>query len=321
MMALLCGFGNKTEIAIDTEQNILYQCCSADTLLNDFAVDEDKAADCYDDSYLDILGKVSEKAKNNKSFRLSAINTSQSITIKCSVDDKSFIDEIAKLNDGDSVEVYGKLSVSLTGNLEMSIDKLVAVKGDSISDTKYVMRDGYEIENYDMDTRTLSKGRISFLIPSSWKAVEHELPSENLGCMEGYQYCLNEIVDTDDAEVNPESFFVCYFDNGTYLKTTSERNQTTRIERTILANILKTDAGDLGKVPSKTVNTYYGHTYHYYEDIYVDAKAQSHRIEFAFEPVGTDGFVVYVYVYQDSNHMNHIRDIYSVMRFLEVAEK
>ena len=120
-----------------------------------------------------------------------------------------------------------------------------------------------------------------------------------LGTMEGYQYCLNEI---DSQSVQPESLFVCYFENDKHLLRTSDKSETDLIERAIVKNILKKDPG--ASLTKK--QTYYGTGYHYFQDAYRTALGQNYHAEFVFQPDGTRGMVVYLYVYREKAHLDQV---------------
>ncbi len=61
---LLCGFGfSKSEMIMDTEQNVVYQNFSIDKVLTDFEADKASAKTQYNNCRIVICGKVSEITK------------------------------------------------------------------------------------------------------------------------------------------------------------------------------------------------------------------------------------------------------------------
>ena len=54
--------------------------------------------------------------------------------------------------------------------------------------------------------------------------------------------------------------------------------------------------------------------YHYYQEEYTSEGGQSYRAEFIFQPDGTNGFIVYLYVYLEKDHLD------DVMIFLRMVE-
>ena len=315
LVILLCGFiFNDSEMILDTEKNVVYQNYSIDTVLADFKTDKDLAKSTYNKTRIVLLGKVSEISKNYKDVTLASINGTQEGTIKCSSSDKDIIAYVKTLSAGDIVKVYGKFCKSSIGdNWSMDSSKIEKTTTNSVSSTFYSLLNGYTIDRENMHTRTLAKDKITYYIPAEWSNVEYNIADNDLGSIEGWQYRLNEI--PQSADIQPESLFVCYFDNK-YLKNSSDKNETNLIEKAIIANILKKTPEELDKFPTKKVDkTYYGTKYQYYQDAYKDILGQGHHVEFVFQQVNTDGIIVYLYVYTDANHLD---DIMFLMRLLEV---
>ena len=266
----LCGFGfwNKTELTLDTEARRIYECCSADSVIRYFLANRDAAKEKYDEGYFRILGIIGEKSKNNKSFKIRATNIQNTMTINCKTSKKDIINCIGELAVGDKVNVYGKISVRIGGEVEISIDRVVVSDVEKVYNNIYALtQDDFEIDKSTMYKNTLGDGKIACYIPSEWKTVEKNINKENLGTIEGYQYNLNNISDYDDQEVVPECLFVTYFDNSQFLKKTSERGETEKIEESIIRNLL--DISDTNADLSiKRKNSYYGAKYHYYQFLY-----------------------------------------------------
>ena len=312
---ILCGFVfDKSEMMLDTEKNIVYQNYSIDKVLADFEADKDAAKDTYAKNKIVLLGKISEISKNYKKVVLVSLNGTQDGMIKCSSSNKEIVTIAKTLSEDDIVKVYGEFSVSLIGNdLGMNVSKIEKATVDSVSDTSYSLLNGTTINATNMYNRTFSKDKITYYIPSNWSKVEYNIKDNDLGSIEGYQYRLNEIPQSES--VQPESFFVCYFDNKD-LKNSGDKNKTDLIERAIIANILKVRPDSLSKFPIKKTDTYYGAKYQYYQDAYKDAHGKGHHVEFVFQQVETDGIIVYLYVYTDANHVD---DIMFLMRLLQVG--
>ncbi|MBO7340281.1 MAG: hypothetical protein J6U66_09460, partial [Lachnospiraceae bacterium] len=165
-----------------------------------------------------------------------------------------------------------------------------------------------------LEKRELKDGLVTFYIPSQFKGVEKNIIKEELGTMEGYQYRLNEI---DQHSIKPESLFVCYFSNEQKLLRTSDKGRTEAIEQEIIKNICpdKDLVGNI-KTPKRTQkkNTYYDAEYHYYQEEFKSEGGQSYRAEFIFQPDGTNGFIVYLYVDLEKDHLD------DVMLFLRMVE-
>lgn len=311
---LLCGFiFNSPEMILDTETNIVYQNYSIDKVLADFAADGGQAKDNYGKTKVVLLAKVSEISKNFKTVTLVSVSGTQEGTIKCSSSDKNIIDCVKTLSEGDIVRVYGEFSVSLVGsNLSMETAKIEKTTITSVSSSLYSILNGNTVDIEALYARTLANNKITYYIPAEWSEVEYDIVDNGLGSMEGYQYRLNEI--SQEAAVQPESLFVCYFDNK-LLKYSRDKSETDLIEKAIIANILDKNPDSLDKFPTKKLDTYYNVRYQYYQDAYKDILGQGHHVEFVFQQVNTDGIIVYLYVYNDANHLD---DIMFLMRLLEV---
>lgn len=314
MVVLLCGFiFDNPEMTLDTEENIVYQNLSIDKLLADFAADDDLAEETYAKARIVLWGKVSEISKNAKDVTLISLNGNQEGSIKCSSSNKDIIAYVKTLSQGDIVKVYGKFSISLVGkDMCMDTTKIEKTADQLRSNTCYSMLNGNTVDREDMYIRTLADEKITYYIPTEWSGMEYDLVENKLGRIEGYQYRLNEM--PQSATVQPESLFICYFDNK-LLKNSSDKSKTDQIERAIIANILNKDADSLDKFPTEKVTTYYGTKYQYYQDAYKDILGQGHHVEFVFQKVDTDGIIVYLYIYTDANHVN---DIMYLMRLLDV---
>lgn len=256
---------------------------------------------------------MSEISKKYKDVIITSINGEHEGTIKCSSSDKDIIEYVKTLSNDDIVKVYGEFSVSfINGDLSMDISKLEKVSTNiPTSNTCYSLLNENTVDVKDMYVRTLANDQITYYIPAEWSEVEYNIKDNDLGNIEGFQYRLNEI--PQSATVQPESLFVCYFDNK-LLKNSSDKGETDLIERAIIANILDKNADSLDKFPTKKVSTYYGTKYQYYQDAYKDILGQGHHVEFVFQKVNTDGILVYLYIYTDENHVD---DIIFLMRLLE----
>lgn len=311
---LLCGFiFDNLEMTLDTEKNIVYQNYDIDKVLSDFSENADLAKADYHKAKIVLWARVSEVTSNNKKVTLISLNGMQKGSIKCSFSEQAVMEDIKTLSPGDTVKVYGEFSVSFIGNhLEMKASKLEKTSTDIVSTAWYSLLNGNTIDRETMDVRTLSEDEITYYIPKDWSEIEVNLIDNQLGSIEGYQYRLNEL--PLSADVLPESFFVCYFDTK-LLKNSSDKHKTEQIERAIISNILGKKPDQLDKFPAKKVEAYYGIKYHYYQDAYRDALGQGYHAEFVFQPVGTDGIIIYLYIYHEAKHLD---DIMVLMRLLEI---
>ncbi|MCM1124316.1 MAG: hypothetical protein NC416_17180 [Eubacterium sp.] len=303
---LSCGFSLKKTVTLNTESRILYQNCSVDQLLSDIGKNFDVAKDKYDDGYYIIVGKIAEIADNNKEVVLGGDKGNSQGTITCSVDQSM----IAGYRNSDIVKVYGEVKISGSQNkpkIKMDLVKIEKADGYAAVDTKYSYIEGGTYDTAVMQEQKLHGGKVKYYVPKEWGAVEYNIVPD-LGDMEGYQYVLNAL--PDKPAVEPESLFVCYFDSKNKLSDRDQVNETKAIRKLIVTNIL--GANDLKETKRKT---YYGTEYYYYVGTYKDKQEETHRVEFVFQDIKNEGMVVYLYVYEQEEHVN---DIMCVMRCLTV---
>ncbi len=303
---------NLATVTLDTNNNKVYQNMTFDDIAEDYLTDPEGAGEKYNGGYYAVRGRIALKNEGNTSITLRCIDINQSGRLICTTSNTQIIGAVSEMDPGENVVVYGKLSTPLFGeDLQLSIDNISESNKD-IPQTVYSLKNGKSMDSDNMESRTLGEGKIEYKIPASWADVEHNIKEEKLGTIDGCQYRLNEI--SGSASVRPESFFVCYFDNS-LLSDPNDRKHTDSIERTIISNILGKEVNKLKAFPSKWVNTYYGSRYQYYDDKYSNSSGEGYHTEFVFQQNGTDGIVVYIYVYKDKNHID---DVFFVMNMLDI---
>ena len=311
---MLCGF-KKKPVTLDTETSFLFQNISVEKIASDVEKDSDLAKEKYDGSYYMILGKIIEISKDNKNITVSGASNSARATVECSASDKAVIAAMKELKVSDTVKVYGKTKVGLINkDVSLEILQITSAEITDISETAYSFIDGKSYDTKNMSSRELADGKVKYFIPHNWIDVERNIVKNDLGSMEGYQYTLNEI--SGDLAVEPESIFVGYFNSKEKLRDRSQIGETREIRKTIIANILKTGGERVKNSEIKKRKSYYGAEYYYYDGAYEDKQGKGHHVEFVFQEVDNDGMVVYLYVYNEENHMD---DILSVMRCLAVS--
>ncbi|MBQ9141767.1 MAG: hypothetical protein IJX63_08245 [Lachnospiraceae bacterium] len=308
----LCGAGwfDSTKVAIDTVNSPVYQYYSADDIVAVFDISEKIATEKYDDMYVLLSGKVRSFGKDNKNMVIFSTESPER-DIVCTYD-KSLRTAASAYKIGEKVAVYGQIKVGVFDKeISIEVDKIVKVPDAVTSTNTYYLLDGSTFHKADAQKVTLNDGGVEYYIPTHWEGIQHDIVVEGLGSMEGYQYVLNQMPGSTDAV--PESLFVCYFDNEQQLDKSSPFGETQQIEKAIVENIL----GSAGKLPTKTVTTYYGSKYDYYVDSYRTTfeAGVGYHTEFVFQADGKDGIVVILYVYKEAKHLS---DIMFLMRFLEI---
>lgn len=311
----LCGAGwfDSTRVVIDTENNPVYQYYASDDVVAVFDINENIAANKFNGMYVLFSAKVRRVGKDGKNMTLFSPAYPER-DIVCSYD-KSLRTAATAYKAGETVAVYGQIKVgAFDKELRLEVDKIVKVPDVATSSNMYYLLDGSSFDKAEAKKVTLNGGRVEYYIPSYWEGIQHDMEAEGLGSMEGYQYVLNQMPGSTDAV--PESLFVCYFDNRKQLADLNDADETEQIEKAIVENIL----GDVGKLPSKEVKTYYGSEYDYYTDSYqtIFETGAGYHTEFVFQVDGEDGMVVVLYVYKEAKHVS---DVMFLMRFLEINKE
>lgn len=313
MMLFLCGLGfNNVTVLVDTENNYVYEYISADDVLIDFNKDKGAATSRYENGYYIVSGKIGSISKKGDTIDISGSSVTDNHII-CSCP-KALRSEALKFKVGDGIGVYGKITVDLIDkDIHIVAEKFVSDPRGVKSGSFYLL-DGKNINKNSMITRTLNNGKIRYRIPAAWKDVEHSIAEAGIGTIDGYQYVLNHLPGATDTV--PESFFVCYFDNASRLENADDKNETELIEKAIINNISGEGKGDSAR--TSDVTTYYGAKYNYFIGSYtdvLDAGNNGYHVEYIFQKNGTDGLIMYLYIYKDAKHLS---DVFFVTRFLEM---
>ncbi len=292
---ILCGFDFGTKkVAMDTEERIVYQIIGADELSE--LLRKDKSAKVlYEDKYYAAYGVIESIKADGRELVLKGIADTGSKGITCKAGDDAVIDMVRKIKAGDTVLLYGKVSAGLVVNApSIKILSLEGAEDSSFSKDMYAIPGEKIVKRSALKKRELNDGEISYYIPQSWEAVEHDIKKEGLGNIEGRQYCLNKL---DKGKAYAESFFVCYFDKSKV--DINDRGDNELIEEAIIRDIMSSD--NIKSFPFKKCKTYYGTEYKYYRDIYRTKTAEKYSLEMIFQE--TDGgMLMYVYVYRDDGN-------------------
>jgi len=311
----LCGAGwfNTSKVVIDTENNYVYEQCTTDEVLSEFASNSKAAKEKYQGAAVLLTGKVVSVGSSGKNMIISGTdNVNRSI--ECTYD-KALRSTAMQYKSGDKVAVYGRIIVNIFSNdIYLAADKITTPPTAGTSNDMYYLLDGTAFDKRSAVKESLHNGTVEYYVPKEWmgKEIRHSVKDENLGTMEGYQYVLNKLGGSDST---PESVFVCYFDNSTQLGYTGDAGETKLIEKAIVENIL----GSVGSFPTKKVATYYDAEYNYYDGVFKSAleAGEGYRAEFIFEADGEEGIVVVLYVYKEAKHVD---DLLFLMRFLVMTD-
>ena len=312
MCLFLCGgILSSASPILDANQNAAYQNMEFEEFWAALNNDTNKVKISY--CYM-LLGRIVYRDNDRKGIRLGTLRGSDATTyIECKFTSDALKEGQSSLDQmtvGDTVKVYGKLTKDYLRNKWVFVmDKVEKTEQTSAVRTAYSTKSGVTYDVGDMVERKLDGGKITYQIPEKWEAVESNIVDDGLGRIEGYQYRLNEI---DQQSIEPESIFVCYFDSSLQLLKSSDKSDTEGIERAIVQNILGKDPGKA----VKKLSTYYGASYHYYQEKYAPTGVGYH-VEFVFEPVEKRGMIVYLYVYKENAHLD---DVILMMRQMRVTK-
>lgn len=304
------GWFSGAKVVVDTEENKVYQYRTADEIISEFKADSKAAKEKYHNQSVLLSGKVVSVGKNGKNMEITGLNNT-ALSIECDYN-KELRSTANTYRAGTGIALYGTIEVGLLGNIHLSVEKITTKPASALSSDMYYLLDGTEYNKRNAAKVSLNQGYVEYYIPYTWnnEKIQHNIKTEKLGTMEGYQYVLNKL---NPADPVPESLFVCYFDNSTQLAYASDANETKLIEKAIVENIL----GSVGIFPTKKVTTYYGAEYNYYDGVFKNAMeaGEGYRCEFIFQADGDDGIVVVLYVYREPRH---VKDVVFLTRFLEI---
>ncbi|MCR4897025.1 MAG: hypothetical protein K5891_09650 [Lachnospiraceae bacterium] len=309
------SFGKKV-VSLDTESYPVYQHRKVFTVVNAANHGSREEWKSYDGAYVALFGYAQDVKYKNKSFDLSISELEDSTSVSCKASDTNVANEIATLTAGKPVVAYGKLSVNdVTRKASLALDSFEILDSDSFDEDAVTTGKGkYTYKTGDLLERSLHNGKIKYYIPQRWEQTEHNIETEELGKIEGYQYRLNEL--NRGAEF-AQSLFVCYFDIERFVAL-NDRGDMGLIEEAILRNI--TGKENLKDFPVRKVDTYYGAEYKYYQDSYEKISSSDlYQTEYAFQEIDSGGILMYLYVYSTPNEdQGRIKEeALMVMRLLE----
>nr|MCR4745179.1 hypothetical protein [Lachnospiraceae bacterium] len=284
-------FFDKVTVELDTEKTIVYQNESADVVVKAFEDSSKTAEKNYSNNYLLLYGTVISKSDDNKKFVIG--KKSGKKNINCKTADKALIEEISKINENDSVKVYGRLTLDFFGNINLDMDKLETSGNNQLKSSLLTTIDGKTFDKEKALIRGTGKNNDTiFYIPNDWKAVEHDIKKEGISKIPGYQYKLNEL---GKKEAYAESFFICCIDKESIVADKDDINENELIEKAILKDIFKKTDSTINKFPAKKVKTYYGSEYKYYKDTFTkELTGDSYRVEVIFQEKDEE-ILMYIY--------------------------
>ncbi len=270
----------------------------------------------YDDTYVVISQDITVESIKSNNKGITIVNSSGGT---CTIDTsaKEVKDVVATLSVGDSLIVYGKMSVSGINSYSFKIEAEHILPGTPFSFERgsYVFYSSAEYYGTLFDTLT-SRGNVSYMIPSSWddQYVGDLYINENNNGVTVYQYYLNAlpIQNTD----SPEIFYIFYFDNETHLD--NSKYDIKKVEKAIIENILPDHEEKNLKIKIETIETSNGIEFNYFSTMYKTRDGKDYRLEFLFKP-DQNGIVCMMYLYfPREGYVRHTRDVAYLIETMKV---
>ncbi len=296
-------------VTMDPDKDPLYRVVTVDALEGALAENKAAAMVTYEKQLLAVCGIMGSMEDKGNAFMMTGSESAEAI--RCTVSDAKLRVQAAGLAPGSAVCVMGKMKLSALPEARwtLSVDAVAPMTGNAPSGECWRDASGTIIRTSDRAEkgfgadRIRGGARVTALIPRSFLSVEEELPDT-----EGFLYRLNEL--PGERKAQPEQLYLFFFDNETMLQDQNDIRRTTKIEEAIIQNILPGESIAFGKFPKR--HNAYGRPFQYYDTAY-----DGYHAEFAFTPAGEDGIFCMLYIYRSSDHL---KDILSVFRFLEIAQ-
>ena len=309
--------GQTARLKTCLQTDYLYYATSISNLNSAQGKDKDEFKDNYDNRYVAIMGDIRSDSISKNYRNVILYETTGS---KCKVDTSSIVDTIKELSSGQTIMIYGKLSVTgLKGNsYEISAKRIKVSPEKDFTPGSYVFYEDTSYNGVQVSDLTLD-GRVKYFTPQSWSGKYISASLTNNG-VKGYQYFLNTL-DPQNAEY-PEIFYIFYFENETYLekppkKATDGDNED--IEVQIVKNILQ-QTDDSYKVKISDINDANGTKMDYFMTSYRPKDGRDYRLEFIFRP-DKKGITCMLYLYYPKEGaVRHVKDVAYLVETMQVND-
>ena len=300
------------------QEDIMYTVSAPETLENAWNAGTSGFKAQYNGKHVVLSGEIRSGSVTSGSKQVTLYGTGTGSVRKVTVDMSGQSEvTVANLKAGDTLTVYGQISVSWLLSKSFSITaehaevnsgrQFTATSAYFWPDTVY---DGTELNDMASD------GHVILKVPADW--VDDYVCSRltNNG-INGYQFSLNAI---SPAHTDyPEIFYIFYFDNETYLEeppSNPTEGDNEDIEEAIIRNILENLDDDF-KIKVSQITTANGRELHYSSETYRPADGNDYRLEFLFLPED-EGITCMLYLYYPkSSAVNHLQEVTYVVESLE----
>ena len=300
----------KSSVTLDPSEKAVYQNMEVDTILKAYDFDAFGSERLFNGKNYVVWGKLTAISSNRTTFYVTDMDGESGLTLICNA--KQALSELADLEAGDPVKVYGKIVINTRSEQSISLaaQRVELAVGSPASLSTYSLLDGTTRSKESMKERTIGNRDFVYYIPEAWTAVEYSLPN-----VPGYQYKLNNLSGKGTAE----SLFLFYVDSS-YLNRPGDIGKTEQVQKAIIRNILKNDNLSIrpdysilsSDISSSVIHAEYC-DFDAYSGWYQDPNHHNYRVEFLFFPDSGDGVRVLLYVYNTGDHVN---DILFLMRMI-----
>lgn len=292
----------------------IYTAMSLDTLALSWKAGPDNFKARYDETHVLINGiaRPSSVASGSKQITLYS-DSGNSITVDMAGQNDFSLPLISA---GDTVSVYGKISVSLFGTSY----KLVAEHAKLNYSRTFTSLTKLYYPDEIIDGVTLNDiapdKHVTFKVPDSWMDGYVCSRLTNNG-IQGYQFSLNALPPYDTEY--PEVFYIFYFSDETYLEappTDPTDGDNKDIEKVIEENILE-ELDDTSKIKISDLTTSNNKKLHYSSITYKPKDKNDYRLEFFYYPERR-GITVMLYLYYPrESAIHHLREVTYVVDSLQ----
>ncbi len=315
---LMSGAGPQKGASLDFTR--IYDCVNASDIIKSYDSNKDIAKTAYNHRNLLVSGEVVSFDHSKQTAIIKGIGSSSPTSIECDLEDNPIAEDLPTKS---IINIYGTLSFSMMGEMELANAKLSKNSIQFFEDTSVSSIDTEEIYSPSKMKNCTFKGEpASFSIPTEWKKHGYYDYKDEYKGYSFYQFnlhALNNAKQDKNAEQKApkmEVLYVLYMDyqdgiNATY------RGNTSKIEDAILDNLFEEDNSLFDRWWNKSSTKINSFTYDYYTDTVKTFHPKDFtQTEVIFVPYKDKGIVMFLFLYDETTEKNMI-DISAVIRTLK----
>lgn len=293
----------------------IYTVMPIDTLAISWKSGADGFKDKYDGRHVFVKGTVRPSSVNSGTKQITLYSDTAGNPITVDLSGQSDV-AASVISAGDTVSVYGRVSVSLFGtSYKLEAEHAKVNYARSFEPLTRLYYPDEVIDATVLDDIAADR-HVSFSVPKSWmdKYVCSRLTNNGI---QGYQFSLNALppYETD----YPEIFYIFYFSDETYLEappTNPTDGDNKDIEKIIEANILE-ELEDTSRIRISDVTTANKMKLHYSSITYKPKDRNDYRLEFFYRPEKRGITVILYLYYPRESAIHHLREAACVVDSLE----